>query len=453
MGSFGRGFITGLATSLDKGIQEDMAASRDRALRLADLSLEKGMKEQERYDREERENYEAITDMSKKLGGDMDAVQFLVDKHGFEGAKSEVESLIKLEQATNGKLTPQKVLGLESRSSGKVSAAQLSAYVTRPPTTYSLEGADTRVGFMKLLGSKEASTAQLVKMAEQEKEALGFGTRTSIEDMPTPVKGRGMYAWMKNISGNPVTDYGTFSERVNTLLEQKGEIEAGGGDSSEITKELEYATLLKQSALLKVQAMNSIGQPLTESQSKDYAKFFAGSIANRYNVSEENDWSNGIYQGTLGKAEQRPLLNEAKNIMLEVMNEARMSGMNPVTAQTQIERAITLNKVPVFRDGKIVITDSDLIDLQQKGRNNQLLFPMASRLENDNKANENNQDGNAGASSVQAPKDLQTQIDAYGNAETDSQRKSIIGKIMGFMNPSTGQPYTLQEAKNLVGAD
>lgn len=453
MGSFGRGFITGLATSLDKGIQEDMAASRDRALRLADLSLEKGMKEQERYDREERENYEAITDMSKKLGGDMDAVQFLVDKHGFEGAKAEVESLLKLEQATNGKLTPQKVLGLESRSSGKVSAAQLSAYVTRPPTTYSLEGADTRVGFMKLFGSKEASTAQLVKMAEQEKEALGFGTRTSIEDMPTPVKGKGMYAWMKNISGNPVTDYGTFSERVNTLVEQKATIESEGGDSSTISEELNYAILLRDSAEMKAKAINRIGQPMTSSEARSSSNFFSLSIATRYNVREDNDYSNGIYQGSLGKAEQQPHLTEAKNIVLLVMNQAVDSGMDAVTAQTSIERAISRNKVPVFQDGKIILSEDDLVDLTLEGSNKKPLFPMASRLDSEDKANANSQADNAGASSVQAPKDLQSQIDAYGNAENDTQRKSIIGQIMGFMNPSTGQPYTLQEAKNLVGAD
>jgi hypothetical protein len=461
MGSFGRGFIAGLAGSIKQEIDADMESSRERAQRFADLTLEKNLKESERYSREEKENFEKINDMTKSLNGDIDAVQFLIDKHGFSGAQEEVKALKQLQISTNGKITPQKALGLQARGSGQVTSSQLAQYVTTPVKKYDVDGLDSRVGFMKLFQDKETSTASLIKRVEDERAALGITGKTSIEDMPAPVSGRGMYPWLKNLTGNPETDFVNFDERVTDLSLTLAESKADGLDTSSVQEELNFAVEMRDSQKLKAEnaqrlklGLSNMGGPLSAPESRAAGKHFELSIANRFGVREEGDYAAGIYQGTLGKAAQQPHLSEARNIAVEVMNEARKASIEPVYAQTQIERAITLNKIPIVveQDGNFIIkmSDDDLVDLTLTDSKDKPLFPIAVAAQDSN-IDSSTQTQNKAQASINMP-DINSAIQTYRESKkTGTDKKVAIGRIMEMINPSTNKNYTEQEALNLVG--
>ena len=81
-GNFAQGFITGLADSVNKEIQDDMDMFEKKKSRLGDLALEKSLTEDTRFKQESRDNLKKIQVMASALDTDADTIQFIYDQSG-----------------------------------------------------------------------------------------------------------------------------------------------------------------------------------------------------------------------------------------------------------------------------------------------------------------------------------------------------------------------------------
>ena len=176
--SQGRGFITGLASKVSEEIDSDVKATEDRISRLGDLRLERVSRNAERYQTENRENTEIITNMAKTLGGDTDSVQFLINEYGFAGAQDKVKQYEALSPYLSPEYDANTLLGIERKSGSNATISQISKFVTRPVQDLDLSKTDPRVGYQRLFGTEEASIAELTRRSNQDIEAAGYGDMT-----------------------------------------------------------------------------------------------------------------------------------------------------------------------------------------------------------------------------------------------------------------------------------
>ena len=87
-GNFAKGFITGLAESVDREIQKDMAETSENIRRISDIQVERGILDAKEAKAKEKELTKEMKKMQGELEGSADAVQYLIDRFGYEKAKS-----------------------------------------------------------------------------------------------------------------------------------------------------------------------------------------------------------------------------------------------------------------------------------------------------------------------------------------------------------------------------
>jgi len=202
---FGTGFITGLAKSIDRNLQEDMALLKEETSHLSKLRFQRGQREHERYTEEMRTNLDTIKDMSKKVGG-ADSVQYLIDTYGYEEAQTRVNDLVARQKQSGGMFKIADHLKLEKRAGNSVTARQLAEFVTTP---YSLskqtDFGQEAPGLMKLFGvDRGVLGAEIKTRSDKMLTAAGIPTdmKTSL-DMPETLKGRGIREWELYQPANP----------------------------------------------------------------------------------------------------------------------------------------------------------------------------------------------------------------------------------------------------------
>jgi len=81
-GNFSKGFITGLAESVDKQLKDDMDRTFERADRAADYHIRRAAAEQERYDAEMRDVEGLLKSFAGLVGGDLDKAAQLYNAGG-----------------------------------------------------------------------------------------------------------------------------------------------------------------------------------------------------------------------------------------------------------------------------------------------------------------------------------------------------------------------------------
>ena len=185
-GNFAKGFITGLADSVNREIQADMAMLEKRKGKIRDIALERGLTEQTRYEQEVRDNLKEIKEMAGALNTDADTIQFLYEQKGsLEATKAYVNQLKEAQSAMGGPtLAPlSSLLNLEQRTEGKTSALQLARYISTPVRNYDVSAVgDLRPGFMKFFGTPQAAQTNLIAEVDRDLAIAGV-QKTSLEDL------------------------------------------------------------------------------------------------------------------------------------------------------------------------------------------------------------------------------------------------------------------------------
>ena len=378
--SQGRGFITGLASKVSEEIDSDVKATEDRISRLGDLRLERVSRNAERYQTENRENTEIITNMAKTLGGDTDSVQFLINEYGFAGAQDKVKQYEALSPYLSPEYDANTLLGIERKSGSNATISQISKFVTRPVQDLDLSKTDPRVGYQRLFGTEEASIAELTRRSNQDIEAAGYGDmmKTSTAEDMGVVTGRRMYPWLDTITGNYQTDFINMSEKQNDLAARHAQAEEGPGKKA-LFDELMLAKSLADSAAAKRKLASSVGSPLSLPDVKSTGRIFESNIALSLDIldSEADFDISGGYVGGSRSLAQRQAMGIARDITIDVANDASEDGIVSADYITTINKAITSNRVPVYRPETktIIISDTPLIDKDARDGSGKLIFP------------------------------------------------------------------------------
>jgi len=470
LGKFGEGFVTGLATSIDESIQEDMDMFAKKKSRLGDLALEKGLTEQTRFDQDHKKNLKLINELAAKLDTDVDTIQYLYDDEGsMEAVAAKVTRMIEARDRAGGKnfFDPVAALQLQQRTSGKTTAEQLANYVTTPVSLYNLEAAgDIRPGFMKFFGSAERAMDSLQESSEADLAAAGVGIgKTSISDMPAAIEGKGLYEWQLSLGGNPATDYSNMGSIVQQLAIQHAEAD-NFTLKKDLAKELAAANSAKLIAANKMTLVNNFGKRLTGNEAQDVRNRSITDFAQAHGVGGSDEYSMGLWVGSAENVTQKKLFSEATDILMGIYNESLARGVDPVIIENAVAKARRLNKVPILNKDTdtFVFSDEELFDVNAVNKKGENLFPASPLVVNvlgvkppiiNQSAITTN---NASQSSASVSGSIATQnaidlaVQAARKAKTVSigAYKQAILDIMDYTNPATGNRYTKAEAEALL---
>lgn len=134
-GQFAKGFITGLAESVDKQLQKDMDRTFERADRAADYHIRRRAAEQERYDAEMRDVENLLKSFAAFTGGDLDKASQLYKAGGgnVEGAKVFLSTLNDAQMKLGDAFDINKAVTFAESKAGDLGMADyLGNLVTRP---------------------------------------------------------------------------------------------------------------------------------------------------------------------------------------------------------------------------------------------------------------------------------------------------------------------------------
>ena len=156
---FGKGLIGGLATSVDKGIQDDMKRTQDNIDNLVEVSYKGSMVEGARFKKELKENEEVIKEIAGLVGGEdgvkhplaYKAAQSLISQYGSVNAALNKAKVLKNYQNLYT-TSPIELMKLESDGDDSLITAKLLAEnITTPVTIPNMKelGKSANVGFMK----------------------------------------------------------------------------------------------------------------------------------------------------------------------------------------------------------------------------------------------------------------------------------------------------------------
>jgi len=381
-GNFAKGFLTGVAESVDREIKADMDLMERRKEKVRDIALERGLTEATRYEQEVRDNLKEIKEMAGALNTDADTIQFLYEQKGsLEATKAYVTQLKEAQAAMGGPtLAPlSSLLDLEQRTDGKTSALQLARYITTPVKNYDIKAAgDIRPGFMKLFGTPQAAQTNLIAEVDRDLAIAGV-QKTSLEDIPDPIKGRLAYDWQLSLGRNAASDYANMGAILSQLTVKIGEAE--GPQKEMLQKEADAVKQAQQVAANKLTLIDNRGQRIDRVDIKDIKARGITQLANLHGIGSDPNHYNagGTWIGGAEHAEQRVILDAAEDSLVPIYNDAMELGIDPSRIESVISNARRVNVMPIIKNGEIFIPSEEseqvpLFDVQAVSPKGKPLF-------------------------------------------------------------------------------
>lgn len=465
-GNFAQGFITGLADSVNKEIQDDMDMFEKKKSRLGDLALEKSLTEDTRFKQESRDNLKKIQVMASALDTDADTIQFIYDQSGgsLEATAAYVEKLKNAQTAYGGKtiMPINKMLGIEKRTEGKTTALQLANYVTTPKSVYDLSAAgDIRPGFMKFFGSAEGAMSELQSEVSAMEGMAGIG-KTSLTDIPSTIEGRGAYDWQLTLTGNPQQDY-VMAKQIATKLNNKIAETTDAKQKDSLSGELAMAKSIELMAADKMTLANNFNFQMTTPQALAIRKNSITDLAQSWVVTDPGQYVEGHFISNSKTRDAYDILNSAHDILAEIIDEARVAQVSPNRIATIMGIARRTNKIPVLsKDGVLTIPD-DAMELfnanaMSEDGTTPLFLTKSKQIANPPPSTVTGPPNTqkVSASAVSGIIATQNAIDKVVIAARKAKKvdaktyKSAILDLMDYINPSTGVKYTKAEAEAML---
>ena len=447
---FGTGFITGLAKSIDRNLQEDMALLKEETSHLSKLRFQRGQREHERYTEEMRTNLDTIKDMSKKVGG-ADSVQYLIDTYGYEEAQTRVNDLVARQKQSGGMFKIADHLKLEKRAGNSVTARQLAEFVTTP---YSLskqtDFGQEAPGLMKLFGvDRGVLGAEIKTRSDKMLTAAGIPTdmKTSL-DMPETLKGRGIREWELYQPANPADAHKYLYKIAVSKMEEA--TSTGNAELEAEAFEVMAAANLEQEA---ANVSKRAGKPMTPAEAAKSSALMSAYLASIHGVAKKGQYQNDTYTNAGMEIEQFRAITAAGDTIDLVANQALAAGVDPVVVAAARRRAGRENRILIFNpvDEKMrgfVKGGGTLSFGEEDSLLDRSLFP-ASPLNNPPPPNPGQSSSSSQAIQPNVSSILSNNKAAYktGNA---TQKNDIVQKLTGIINPATGVNFTTQEARDYL---
>lgn len=451
-GSFGKGLVTGLAESVERGILDDMDRLKEDTSRLAKIRYERGLRAKEDYDATMKENLEIIRDMEKKMGS-ADAVQFMIDQYGFGEAQNLTAQLFERQKNSGGVFKASEALGLEMRGEGEtpVTAMQLAKFVT---PSYSIsEGTASGYkapGFMSLFGAdpSEEITASSNRMLAE--AGVPLDSKTSIQDMPSAVKGRGIREWEVYALDDPARD----AARLRNLAKETYVEGHRTGDKDKIAEATEMMSLA-EIRLGEATSLQNLGKQYDEVDIGRSINAFSGVLGTAVGMGKSGSYESGQYINNQMSNEQMIAVTAGAQALTDVASQARAAGVSPAVISDYMYKAALNNATLSFTSSDSAFVDGGTFSI---GEVNSLID--TSLFTGSGGVNPQGGTGGTGPSTssttVTTPKDLAGAIASnkgtFQNTNDPNEKTKIINRILrlGKINPQTNKPYTASEIEQML---
>ena len=374
---FGKGLIGGVATSLDKGFQDDMKRTKDNVDNLVLESYKGGVEEKKRFEKELKDNEKIIDRIAANLGGDQgvnhpkayEATYSLISQEGIDNA-FDMSKTYKNAHLAYG-VSPITSMGMKERTNGKtpLTASIIARSITTPMVLPDMKklGESANVGIMKanFLGPAYKASDEISERAGALLMARGVDINKGPldRDLPPALKAN-LDPLILGMQSNPKAELARLQIFMNKLDKNdpdynKKEAQVKQMIDTTITNIKETENLLKT-------PIKGLSTGAIRSNTKDFemhlARFYFGQDKLKFGMT-------GEYVGVEAQKKQKTILNKFANYYVRKLNEAATKGNvkdNELgTVTLTIKNAILQNKkVIVGDDGSVTMAegeDSNLI--------------------------------------------------------------------------------------------
>lgn len=322
--SFGEGLVAGFATSVDKGIQEDMKRTQDNVDNLVIETYKGAVENKKEFDKMYKENKKLVENIAANMGGEqgikhpqaLQAAQTLINLKGLDGAFTLAQDYNKSFRMY-GKHPTKSLLADETGNSTPITLSALTKSTVTPismPDVSEL-GKSAAVGFMKMdfLGGKDTVGSDISTRAQALIKARGIDVNEKTIDLPPALKGK-IDPLILGIKENPLEEKARLvtmlanAERDGTLTKEKEANIKGMIDITEgITRSLQTKKGLDYLTLERITAK-------TEE-----------TLTGMYDIKQKIN-TMGIYTGADTKIQQQEILNNSKAYYTDLINKATFEG-------------------------------------------------------------------------------------------------------------------------------
>ena len=321
---FGKGLIGGLASSVDKGIQDDMKRTQDNVDNLVVETYKGAVENKKEFDKMYKDNKKLVENIAANMGGEqginhpqaLQAAQTLINLKGLDGAFALAQDYNKSFRMY-GKHPTKSLLADETGKSTPITLSALTKSTVTPMSMPNVSelGKSAAVGFMKMdfFGGKDSRSSEITTRAQALIKARGININEKTIELPTALEGK-IDPLILGIKENPIEEKARLvtmlanAERDGTLTPEKEANIKGMIDITEgITRSLQTKKGLDYLTLDRITAK-------TEE-----------TLTGMYDMKQKRN-TMGIYTGADTKIKQQEILNVSKTYYTDLINRATFEG-------------------------------------------------------------------------------------------------------------------------------
>ena len=370
---FGKGLIGGVATSLDKGFQDDMKRTKDNVDNLVLESYKGGVEEKKRFEKELKDNEKIIDRIAANLGGDQgvnhpkayEATYSLISQEGIDNA-FDMSKTYKNAHLAYG-VSPITSMGMKERTNGKtpLTASIIAKSITTPMVLPDMKklGESANVGIMKanFLGPAYKASDEISERAGALLMARGVDINKGPldRDLPPALKAN-LDPLILGMQSNPKAELARLQIFMNKLDKN---------DPDYNKKEAKIKQMIDTTITNIRETENLMKTPikgLSSTAIRSNSKSFEMHLGEAY-FSDKKDvlkYNMGVYVDLNVQKNQKDIIYKARNYYIRKLNEAATKGNikdNELGSLTlKIQSAIEQNKrVIVGDDGSIEVAEGE----------------------------------------------------------------------------------------------
>jgi len=368
---FVEGLAGGFASSVDKGIQEDMKRTQDNVDNLVVETYKGAVESKKEFDKMYKENKKLVENIAANMGGEeginhpqaLQAAQTLINLKGLDGAFEIAQDYNKAFRFY-GKHPTKSLLADETGNSTPITLSALTKSTITPIAMPDISelGKSAPVGFMKsnFFGPSQDVSSEVSSRAEALIKARGIDVNEETIELPTALKGK-IDPLILGMKENPVEE----KARLLTIL---GNADRDGTLTKEKEADIKSMIDVTEGIIRGLKSKKGMDFNATTSASNKINE----SLVGVYNIKQKRN-KFGVYVGADAQENQIKILDKATRYYLKFVEEATFNGdlEDGNSNFLKINEAIATNKqlIGVTINGKYtiqIVEDSEFLDAESR---------------------------------------------------------------------------------------
>ena len=368
---FVEGLAGGFASSVDRGIQEDMKRTQDNVDNLVVETYKGAVESKKEFDKMYKENKKLVENIAANMGGEeginhpqaLQAAQTLINLKGLDGAFEIAQDYNKAFRFY-GKHPTKSLLADETGNSTPITLSALTKSTVTPIAMPDISelGKSAPVGFMKsnFFGPSQDVSSEVSSRAEALIKARGIDVNEETIELPTALKGK-IDPLILGMKENPVEE----KARLLTIL---GNADRDGTLTKEKEADIKSMIDVTEGIIRGLKSKKGMDFNATTSASNKINE----SLVGVYNIKQKRN-KFGVYVGADAQENQIKILDKATRYYLKFVEEATYNGdlEDGNSNFLKINEAIATNKqlIGVNINGKYtiqIVEDSELLDAESR---------------------------------------------------------------------------------------